>query len=114
VPGRKKERYIDRWRKQHKEVRLYLKKEEYEALERLASEHNVTVKDFILKFINDINDAAEEAYIEGCGDAIDDFVRDPYEFYGMVRAYASLLMFAPSPADEKEEFRVLVPEGARP
>jgi len=32
----------------------------------------------------------------------------------LARAYASLLMFAPSLADDKGEFRVLVPERARP
>ena len=88
MPKRKKERYIDRWRKQHKEVRLYLK-EEYEALEKLASERNMTVKDFILKFINDVNAIAareyDKGYDEGYQDALRDFVNDPDSFHGAVR-----------------------------
>jgi len=40
----KKERYIDRWGKQHKEIRFYLKKEDYEQLEKLALKHNMTIK----------------------------------------------------------------------
>ena len=77
----KKERYIDMWRREHKEVRFYLKIEEYYILERLASKHNMTVKEFILKFIND----ARKAYEDGYDLALKDFVDDPYAFYFMVR-----------------------------
>ena len=42
-----KERGSRRWRKQHKEIRLYLKRKEYEVLEKLASEQGMTVKDFV-------------------------------------------------------------------
>jgi len=57
-----KGKIIDRWKKQHKEIRFYLKKEDYEILEKLASKHNMTVKDFVLKFINDVKAAAEGEY----------------------------------------------------
>ncbi len=43
-----------RWLMEHKEVRFYLKKDEYELLESLASEEGLTVKDFILKLARDL------------------------------------------------------------
>jgi len=79
---RKKERYIDRWRREHKEVRLYLKKEEYEVLERLASRHNMSVREYILKFINN----TEEAFKRGYGEALKEFIEEPHKFYNAVRA----------------------------
>jgi uncharacterized protein (DUF1778 family) len=39
---------------EHKEVRLYLKRDEYELLESLASEEGLTVKDFILKLAREL------------------------------------------------------------
>jgi hypothetical protein len=44
----------ERWLMEHKEVRLYLKRDEYELLESLASQEGLTVKDFILKLAKDL------------------------------------------------------------
>ncbi len=44
----------ERWIKEHKEVRLYLKRDEYELLESLASQEGLTVKDYILKIVRDL------------------------------------------------------------
>ena len=90
MPRKKKgERYIDRWRREHKEVRLYLKREEYEVLERLASEQNMTVKEFILKNVEKFSKAARREYSRGYkrgyAKAVEDFVNDPYAFYITVR-----------------------------
>jgi hypothetical protein len=41
----------ERWLMEHKEVRLYLKRDEYELLESLASEEGLIVKDFISKLV---------------------------------------------------------------
>jgi len=79
---KKKERYIDRWRKQHKEIRFYLKKEDYETIEKLASKYNMTVKEYIIKYIEDVS----KAYNEGYGKAIVDFIEKPLLFYNRVRA----------------------------
>jgi len=59
-----------RWRKQHKEIRFYLKKEDYEILEKLASKHNMTVKDFVLKLIGNVKTVVKEEYERGYVDAI--------------------------------------------
>ena len=90
MPRKKKgERYIDRWRKQHKEVRFYLKRGEYEVLERLASERNMTVKEFILKNVEKLSKAARREYSRGYkrgyAKAVEDLVNDPYAFYITVR-----------------------------
>jgi len=50
---------------QHKEVKFYLKKEDYAVLKELASKHNMTVKDFILKFIKDVKTATQEGFTNG-------------------------------------------------
>jgi len=81
MPRRRKERYIDRWRREHKEVKFYFKKEEYKILEELASKHNMTVKEFILKFINDVRAAAKGEYER----AIKDFIDNPRYFHHVVR-----------------------------
>jgi len=77
----KKERYIDRWRKQHKEVRLYFKAEEYEVLKDLASKHNMSVKEYILKYANDV----KKAFNEGYRKALVEFIEKPCSFYWAVR-----------------------------
>jgi hypothetical protein len=43
-----------RWLKMHKELRLYLRHDEYELLESQASEEGLTVKDYILKIARDL------------------------------------------------------------
>ena len=44
----------ERWLKEHKEVRFYLRHDEYELLESLASQEGLTVKDFIVKLARDL------------------------------------------------------------
>jgi hypothetical protein len=44
----------ERWLREHKEVRLYLKRDEYELLESLASEEGLLVRDFILKLAREL------------------------------------------------------------
>jgi hypothetical protein len=46
---------------EHKEVRLYLKRDEYELLESLASEEGLTVKDFILKLARELEQLKAES-----------------------------------------------------
>jgi hypothetical protein len=44
----------ERWLKEHKEVRFYLRHDEYELLESQASEEGLTVKDYVLKIARDL------------------------------------------------------------
>ncbi len=44
----------ERWLMEHKEVRLYFRRDEYELLESLASHEGLTVKDFIVKLARDL------------------------------------------------------------
>jgi len=74
---KKKETYYQRWLEKHKQVRFYLKKEEYDFLERLASKHNLTVKDFILRFVQDLKKAVEGERKVGFEEAVNLFINDP-------------------------------------
>jgi hypothetical protein len=47
----KKERYIDKWRKEHPRVQFYLSKEEYNTIKKIAEEKGITIKDLILESI---------------------------------------------------------------
>ena len=49
-----------RWLLKHKEVRFYLKKEEYELLEKLAAARNMTVKDYVIGVITELVKVGEE------------------------------------------------------
>jgi hypothetical protein len=51
---RRKERYIDRWLKEHPRLTLYLTKEEFDLASELASYEGMTVKDFIAKTIREL------------------------------------------------------------
>jgi hypothetical protein len=44
----------ERWLREHKEVRFYFRRDEYELLENLASQEGLTVKDFILRLAKDL------------------------------------------------------------
>jgi hypothetical protein len=44
----------ERWLREHREVRLYFRRDEYELLESLASQGGLTVKDFIVKLARDL------------------------------------------------------------
>jgi hypothetical protein len=52
----------ERWLREHREVRLYFKQDEYELLESLASGEGLTVKDFILKLIGELRELRESPY----------------------------------------------------
>ncbi len=62
---RKKEKYIHRWLREHPQVRLYLSRDEYELLKKLASEKGVSIKEFILSIIKDLNKVFNEGFREG-------------------------------------------------
>jgi hypothetical protein len=55
----------ERWLMEHREVRLYLKRDEYDLLESLASEEGlivrVIVRDFILKLAGDLKQLKAES-----------------------------------------------------
>jgi hypothetical protein len=52
----------ERWLKEHKEVRLYLRHDEYELLESLASEEGLTVRDYILELARGLKRFEAEIY----------------------------------------------------
>jgi len=57
VPRRRElyiQRYWREWSKRYAEVRLRLKREEYEVLRKLADSKNMTIKSFILDMINNV------------------------------------------------------------
>jgi len=66
---RKRERYIDRWRREHPEVRLYLKREEYELLREIAAKSGMTIKEVVMKAIRDLN-ALRDAMFEVNADRV--------------------------------------------
>ena len=70
MSSEKKEKYYQRWLREHKRIVLYLKKEEYEILEKLASKQNMTVRDFLVKFASN----ADDLYWRGFTDALKMFV----------------------------------------
>jgi len=49
-----------RWLLKHKEVRFYIKKDEYELLEKLASARNMTVKDYVISVAKELISVGEE------------------------------------------------------
>jgi hypothetical protein len=51
----------ERWLREHRELRLYLKHNEYELLESLASEEHLTVKDFILTLTGQLMQLKKQA-----------------------------------------------------
>jgi len=69
VPGarakkaKKKEKKLNfrtRWLLKHKEVRFYLKKEEYELLEKLAAARNMSVRDYVVSVAKELISVGEE------------------------------------------------------
>ncbi|MCC6024060.1 MAG: hypothetical protein LM600_05105 [Thaumarchaeota archaeon] len=66
---RKRERYIDRWRREHPEVRLYLKREEYELLREIAAKSGMTIKEVVMKAIRDLS-ALRDAMFEVNADRV--------------------------------------------
>uniref|UniRef100_A0A7J2TB21 Uncharacterized protein n=1 Tax=Ignisphaera aggregans TaxID=334771 RepID=A0A7J2TB21_9CREN len=81
MSNEKKEKYYYKWLREHKRITLYLKKEEYEALEKLASKQNMTVRDFLVKFAR----SADDLHWRGFLDALKMFAENPRGFYNVVR-----------------------------
>jgi hypothetical protein len=52
---RRKERYIDRWLKEHPRLTLYLTKEEYDAIKEMAAFMNMTVRDLVVETIKELS-----------------------------------------------------------
>ena len=46
---RKGERYIDRWLKEHPQIRLYLTKDEYEFVKKVAEAWGIPIKKLVLE-----------------------------------------------------------------
>ena len=53
---RVKKKYIRRWREQHPLLQMYLTKEQYEVIKKLAMESNKTMKDVVLEAIDRLVD----------------------------------------------------------
>jgi hypothetical protein len=51
----------ERWLREHRELRLYLKHDEYQRLESLASEEGLTIKDFILALTEQLMQLKKQA-----------------------------------------------------
>jgi hypothetical protein len=51
----------ERWFREHREVRLYLKHDEYEFLESLASEEGLTIRDFIVRLARELKQLKAES-----------------------------------------------------
>jgi hypothetical protein len=54
IPENKRLTARQRWLKMHKELRLYLRDDQYKLLESQASEEGLTVKDYILKIAREL------------------------------------------------------------
>lgn len=52
----KRKRYYQRWREQHPLFQMYLTKEQYEAIKKLADSQNKTMKDVVLEAIKGLVD----------------------------------------------------------
>jgi len=92
VPRRKKkkgERYIDRWLRDHPRISLYLNKEEYTRLIKIANSKNIGIKELILSIIDDFSkyydSIYEEGYEEGYNAALEKFKNNPHGFYAEIK-----------------------------
>jgi len=52
----KRKRYYQRWREQHPLFQMYLTKEQYEAIKKLADSQNKTMKEVVLEAISKVVD----------------------------------------------------------
>jgi hypothetical protein len=53
---RRKKYWYHRWREQHPLIQLYVTKEQYEAIKKLAEAQNKTMKDVVLEAIDKLSD----------------------------------------------------------
>lgn len=96
---RKKERYIDRWRREHPRIQFHVSREEYNAIKELARAKNMTMKDLILECvrgaIRNFREEAKKQYKEGWRKgfeyAIQLFIDHPHSFYYEVMKMAEKL-----------------------
>jgi len=85
---KKKEKYIHRWLREHPQIRLYLKKEEYEYLKKIADSKGVSMKEVVLETIRKAREYYDDRYKEGLklglkygfDSALDMFIENPGEF----------------------------------
>ncbi|MCQ5341412.1 MAG: hypothetical protein NO483_06920 [Candidatus Methanomethylicia archaeon] len=99
---KKKERYIDKWRKEHPRVQFYLSKEEYNTIKKIAEEKGITIKDLILESIKgkvkdfkewyekEVIEEYRREYSKGFLEAINKFIDHPIEFYYEVMKRANI------------------------
>jgi len=96
MPARKRkgERYIDRWLREHPQVRVYLSREDYELVKRIAEERKTTMSEVIREAVKNLRirlevekeraKAYNRGYRTGYSDAIDMFIDDPTSFYSIM------------------------------
>jgi hypothetical protein len=60
VTRRRRERYIDRWRREHPDVYIYLTRPEYEYLRKVSESIGMSVKKLVLRATKDINSLREK------------------------------------------------------
>jgi len=92
VPRRKKkkgERYIDRWLRDHPRISLYLNKEEYTRLVKIADSKNIGIKELILSMVDDVSKYYDSIYKkgheEGYNFALEKFKVNPRGFYDEIK-----------------------------
>jgi hypothetical protein len=78
---RKKETYRERWLREHPRISLYLSRDEYEALKRVADSQKTSMKEVVLNTIHGFSRYYEFAYADGFRDALKLFHSNPYKFY---------------------------------
>jgi hypothetical protein len=59
VARRRRERYIDRWRREHPDIHIYLTRPEYEYLRKVSEATGMSVKELVLGALKDINSLRE-------------------------------------------------------
>jgi len=59
VARRRRERYVDRWRREHPDIHVYLTRPEYEYLRKVSESTGMSVKELVLGAIKDINSLRE-------------------------------------------------------
>lgn len=60
----KKERYIDRWLREHRRLCLYLSRFEYEWLKETADSEGVSVRQLIINVVKGILDMYEKGFAD--------------------------------------------------
>ena len=93
---RRRERYIDRWFREHPRLCIYLSRDDYERVMSAAKASGKSVKELFIEFVNNMADVSkkvadavwerdskyihEQGYLEGFDDALDLFINDTGEF----------------------------------